>query len=321
MRPTSDSLRKAPRIAHCQREQEGYFVNRRTKRLSAVAATGLAVVGLTTVIPATTSQASEQPSTEVVPAAAAQMAGPYVYPGWGSPPPPDTVTAIGVKSFTMAFVLANGCNPVWDGESGLTGGVHAQWIEAARAAGATVTPSVSGWQGNKLGPACSTPEALACAYQKVIDTFGVNSLDIDIENTDEFQNEAVADRIVGALKIVEQKNPGITSILTFGTTPTGPSEWGVRLIKQTKALGAPIDIYTQMPFDYDTASPDIYRDTVNSTEALKDQLKATFGWSDAEAYRHIGISGMNGISDAKRPPPPRHGRRFATTRRARAWPG
>src|ERR1700754_2567289 len=60
---------------------------------------------------------------------------PYVYPGWGNPPAPSTVTsATGIKAFTMAFVLASGgCNPAWDGEGGLTGGVHASYISQIKA--------------------------------------------------------------------------------------------------------------------------------------------------------------------------------------------
>jgi len=225
-------------------------------------------------------------------------AAPYLYPGWGDPPAPATVVnATGIKMFTMAFVLAsNGCNPAWDGESGLAGGVHASTIAAIRAAGADVIPSVGGWQGNKLGPNCSSAEALAGAYQKVIDQFALKAIDIDIENTDEFESTAVQDRILGALKIVKRANPSVTTILTFGTSTTGPTYWGTRLVQQASALGAGIDVFTQMPFDFGGGA-DMYTATVNATEGLKNLLRSTFGYTDAQAYSHLGISGMNGLSD------------------------
>jgi hypothetical protein len=42
---------------------------------------------------------------------------------------------------------------------------------------------------------------------------------------------------------------------------------------------------------------DIETDTINAATGLKDKLKSAFGWSDAEAFSHVGISGMNGLSD------------------------
>jgi chitinase len=238
------------------------------------------------------------PQTNPPPSTGAKMpAAPYIYPGWGNPPAPSTVmNATGIRAFTIAFVLANGCNPVWDGEGGLTGGVHASTISAIKAAGGSVVPSFGGYSGNKLGPNCSTADALAGAYQKVIDAFGLKAIDIDIENSDEFENTAVQDRILGALKIIKQRNPSVTTILTFGTTTTGPNYYGQRLVTQAKALAANVDVFTQMPFDFGGGS-NMYQNTVNASEALKNLLKSTFGYTDAQAYSHMGISGMNGLSD------------------------
>ncbi|MFD7655052.1 cellulose binding domain-containing protein [Actinosynnema sp. NPDC059797] len=224
---------------------------------------------------------------------------PYLFLGWGNPPAPQTVmSATGVKWFTLAFVLSSGgCNPAWDGTRPLTGGVDQQVINQVRAAGGDVIPSFGGWSGNKLGPNCSTPQALAGAYQKVIDAYGLKVIDIDIENTDEFENAAVQDRILEALKIVKQNNPGIQTIVTFGTTTTGPNSWGNRLIERAAAIGANVDVFTLMPFDF--GSSDVATDTINAVTGLKNRLKATFGWSDAEAFAHSGISGMNGLSDQR----------------------
>ncbi|MCE7011143.1 cellulose binding domain-containing protein [Kibdelosporangium philippinense] len=222
---------------------------------------------------------------------------PYLYMGWGNPPGPQTVmNATGVKWFTMAFILSSGgCAPAWDGNRPLQGSADASAIQQIRAAGGDIVPSFGGWSGNKLGPNCQTPEALAGAYQQVINAYNLKAIDIDIENTDEFENTVVADRIVNALRIVKQNNPGIQTIVTFGTTTSGPSFYGNRLIDQARALNANIDIFTIMPFDF--GSSNIGADTQNASEGLKNKLKSTFGWTDAQAYAHMGISGMNGLSD------------------------
>jgi hypothetical protein len=225
-------------------------------------------------------------------------AAPYLYQGWGSPPAPGTVmSATGVKWFTMAFVLSGGgCTPAWDGNRPLTGGVDAAAIAQIRAGGGDIIPSFGGWSGNKLGPNCSSAQALAAAYQQVINAYGLKAIDIDIENSDEFESEAVQDRILGALKIVKQDNPGIRTIITFGTSTTGPNWWGTRLVNRAAALGAGIDVFTIMPFDFG-GHANMYQNTINAAEGLKNALKAAFGWSDDTAYRHMGISGMNGLSD------------------------
>ncbi|MEV0758566.1 chitinase, partial [Streptosporangium sp. NPDC050280] len=116
-----------------------------------------------------------------------------------------------------------------------------------------------------------------------------------IENTDEFENYTVQDRILNGLKIVKQNNPNVKIAVTFGTGVNGPTSAGVRLINQAKALAVPIDNYTIMPFNFGASN--IYNATVSSSEGLKNALKAANGWTDAQAYARMGISGMNGLSD------------------------
>jgi hypothetical protein len=229
-----------------------------------------------------------------------KMAAPYLYEGWGDPPSVSTVmSATGIKQFTMAFMLSGGgCTPMWDSTRPLTGGVDQSTINAIRANGGDVEISFGGWSGNKLGPNCSSASALAGAYQQVINAYGLKFIDIDIENTDELENATVQDRILGALKIVKQNNPSIKTIVTIGTSTTGPAYWASRLIDQAAALGANIDVFTIMPFDFGCpATSTMYSCTTSAAAGLRDKLKSTFGWSDATAYAHMGISGMNGLSD------------------------
>ncbi|MFC9292897.1 carbohydrate binding domain-containing protein [Streptomyces sp. NPDC057011] len=294
----------------------GYDVYQGGSKVATSTTTGATVTGLTANTPYTftvrardlagnSSAASNSVTvttdTTTTPPGGFKQAAPYLYLGWGNPPSATTVmNATGAKWFTMAFILSSGgCNPAWDGQRALTGGIDQSTVNSIRAAGGDIVPSIGGWQGNKLGPNCTSPEALAGAYQKVIDAYGLKAIDVDIENTDEFENAVVQDRILGALKIVKQNNPGLRTILTFGTATTGPTSWGNRLIEQARALNADIDVFTIMPFDFGNASTDMYASTVSATEGLKSKLKSTFGWDDATAYAHIGISGMNGISDTQ----------------------
>ncbi|GLW08160.1 chitinase [Microtetraspora sp. NBRC 13810] len=234
------------------------------------------------------------------PPAPGKMAGaPYLYMGWGSPPSATSVmSATGVRSFTMAFILSGGgCTPRWDGSRPLTGGTDAQTISAIKAAGGSVQVSFGGWSGNKLGPNCATPAAYAAAVQQVINAVGPAVVDFDIENSDEFTNYTVQDRILNGLKIVKQNNPGVKVVVTFGTGINGPDAAGIRLINRSRELAVPIDNYTIMPFNF--GGSNIYQNTVSAAEGLKNALKSAFGWNDATAYAHMGISGMNGLSDQR----------------------
>ncbi|HXA60206.1 MAG TPA: ricin-type beta-trefoil lectin domain protein [Streptosporangiaceae bacterium] len=223
---------------------------------------------------------------------------PYLYMGWGNPPSPTSVmSATGIKSFTMAFMMSGGgCTPMWDGVRPVTGSVDAQAISAIKGAGGSVQVSFGGWSGNKLGPNCASSSDFAGAVQQVINGVGPAVVDFDIENTDELENAVVQDRILGGLKIIKQNNPNTKVSLTFGTSTTGPGYWATRLITQSQALGVNIDNYTIMPFDFGGGA-DMYQNTVNASEGLKNVLKSAWGWTDAQAYAHMGISGMNGLSD------------------------
>jgi chitinase len=223
------------------------------------------------------------------------LAAPYLYQ-WGSQPNPATVMQqTGIRSFTLAFILSDGgCNPKWDGTRSLTGS-DKTLINNIRAAGGDAVPSIGGWSGNKLGQKCSSASALAGAYQKVIDAYQLKAIDIDIE-AQEFENNTVQDRVLGALKIIKQNNAGVKVVITMPTESTGPNSWGKRLVTRSKELGAPIDTFAVMPFDFGTGG-DMAAKTRSAVDGLKNHVKATFGLTDDAAYRRSGLSSMNGKTD------------------------
>ena len=225
-------------------------------------------------------------------------AAPYLYLGWGNPQKPtDVMKAAGNKWFTLAFVLSDGgCNPKWDGDRALTGGSDQSAIKSIRAAGGDVIPSFGGWSGNKLGEKCSSASALAAAYQKVIDAYQLKAIDIDIEDT-EFHSATARQRVISALKTVKSKNPGIKTYITMGTDQTGPDSSGVDLIKKGAAAGLANDGWVLMPFDFGGGSTNMATLTKKAEEGLKARLKSAYGYTDDEAYRHMGISSMNGKTD------------------------
>src|SRR5438046_1974641 len=210
---------------------------------------------------------------------------PYEYFGWGSPQNPTTVMSqTGITWFTLAFMLSDGtCNPMWDGDRPLTGGSDQSQINSIHSAGGDVVVSFGGWSGTKLGERCTSASALAGAYQRVINAYGLKAIDIDIENT-EMASGTVRQRVVDALKIVKANNPGVKTIITLGTTPTGPDSTGRDLINKGAASGLANDVWTVMPFDFGGHSGTMGQASVSAAEGLKGALKTAYGYSDSSAY-------------------------------------
>lgn len=241
-------------------------------------------------------------ATLTAPAAHAADAGlpaaPYLYLGWGNPPDPvQLMNDTGAKAFTLAFLNSDGsCNAAWDGTRPLTGGTDSDAISKIRAAGGDVIPSLGGWNGTKLGDVCGSADDLAAAYGKVVDGLSLKAIDLDIENT-EMDNNASQDKILGAIKSLKDSHPDLQVIVTIGTTPTGPTDQGKRLITQAKAVGAPVDTWTIMPFDFGTPGQNMGDLSIQASDALHSLLKSTFGTDDAATYKMQGISSMNGTTD------------------------
>ncbi|MCQ8188258.1 hypothetical protein [Streptomyces rugosispiralis] len=55
--------------------------------------------------------------------------------------------------------------------------------------------------------------------------------------------------------------------------------------------------WTIMPFDFGGAGQNMGQLTIRAAEGLKNTVKSAYGYSDDQAYRHSGISSMNGITD------------------------
>lgn len=267
-------------------------VHRHRRALAALTAVLGLTLGGAAVLPAAAA-GTDGPAANVD--AAPMAVAPYLYEGWGNPPDPHTVMdATGVRWFTLAFVLSNGsCNPQWDGSRPLTGGVDQRTIEAVRAAGGDVVPSFGGYSGNKLNASCASAGALADAYQKVIDAYGLHAIDIDIEAA-AYDSPEVQQRTVDALKTVQADNPDLTVYVTQGTGQSGPD---TTLIDRAAASGLTVDVWTIMPFDFGGAGQDMGDLTLQAADGLRDALKNAYGYSDDEAYRHMGISSMNGVTD------------------------
>ena len=227
-------------------------------------------------------------------------AAPYVMPLANNPPDLTTVmSATGAKAFTLAFIVAdNGCTPAWETDNGLddvsSDTQIGPIISAIRAAGGDVVVSFGGYNGTKLGQTCGTPQATAAAEQAIINKYGLNALDFDLEEP-EYENATAINNELGAAQILQQNNPGLYESITIPGTTSGTGYFGQQLLNNAKALGYTPNAYAIMPFDggFSGASSQI-----TALQDFNTMLMNTFGWSSATAYAHEGISSMNGRTDS-----------------------
>lgn len=240
----------------------------------------------------------------------ATSAAPVLSTNWYESAPYDFVTdptgpdlgkaldATGQKAFVLAFLrapTAGGCIPTWAGTDPVSTDTQVtEVIREVRAHGGDVSVAVGGGTGTALGLECSSPQATADAYRSVLDKYGIHVIDFDVEQTESKSLAAVANEI-GAARILQQEIPGLIVTVTVPGTTTGVDTLGERVLVQAKHEGLKVAAYTIMPFD------DGFHGAVAQQRALTDfnrQLRTLFGWSTAAAWRHEGISQMNGETDS-----------------------
>ncbi len=263
-----------------------------------LAAAALAVAGLGTAaaLSAGTAQA------EVSPHALGNnwyAAAPYLMPLDNNPPnATDIMNASGLKAFQLAFILApngGGCTPTWDGTSAVSSDTSvASTISAIRANGGDVSVSIGGYNGTKLGQACSDASSTAAAYQQVVSKYQLHAIDFDLEEP-EYENTAAVANELGAAKILQQNNPGIYISVTTPGTAAGTGWFGQQMLNEAKSLGFTPNNFSIMPFDGGFSGA---ASQTSALDAFNGLLKTTFGWDTATAYAHEGFSGMNGRSDS-----------------------
>ena len=225
---------------------------------------------------------------------------PYYMPNDNDPPDLAQVAAAsGQTHYVFAFVLASGsaCQPAWDGTVPLAqdSAIKAK-IDGARALGGDVVVAFGGALGTKLAQVCADATATAAAMQQVIARYSLKAIDLDIEEP-EIENDQAVNNELGAAKLLKQNNPGLTVFVTLPTLQTGVNFFGSGVIQKARDQAVPIDSFTIMPFDMggDNAMGD---NAVSTAEAFHAQLMSLFpGITSAQAYRLLGLSLMNGRTD------------------------
>lgn len=227
---------------------------------------------------------------------------PYNYIPWqGSLT--DFKDATGVSNQVAAFIISSsGCTPAWDGDSSLgldssRSNTIASQISSVRDSGGDVMISLGGAGGNELAYSCSDSTQLKQAYANIIDKYGIDKIDFDIEGTNASNTTANATRaeVVAAL---QKERTNLKVWVTLAVEKSGLTTEGVNVVKQMREKGVALSGINIMAMDYGSNTSDMGAAAVSAANGTFNQLKSIYPESsDADIWKAIGVTAMIGIND------------------------
>jgi chitinase len=205
------------------------------------------------------------------------------------------MSATGTKYFTLAFLTPqSGCTPIWEANGTGVGSFKTQ-ISALQAAGGNVIPSFGGAQGGELAQTCTNTSSLTAAYANVVNTYGANRLDFDIEG-DVLGDTGSNTRRNSALAALQAQNPNVQVDYTLAVDPTGIPGNELDLLRDAKNKGVKVSVVNLMTMDfYDGKS--VLNDSLAAAKASATQLASLYGVSTSAAYGMMGLTPIAGRND------------------------
>jgi len=229
----------------------------------------------------------------------------------------DSISGIasqsGAKYLTLAFLETTSktsCTLAWNGSRTQTVATtptpFLSDIQALRAAGGDVIPSLGGWSadqgGTEIGDSCASVTSIATAYEQLVTTYDVTRIDMDIEGRSLTKPDGI-DRRNKAIKLLQDwaiaQGRTLTISYTIPTSRTGLPANELSVIQNAVANGVRIDIVQPMVFDYyDHQSTDMGDSAITAVQGLHTQLMQLLpGQTSAQVWSHIGATIMNGLDD------------------------
>jgi len=208
------------------------------------------------------------------------------------------VTATGVKNYNLAFITdGGGCTPKWGGVTDLASDGVASQIGALRAKGGDVRVSFGGASGSELATTCGSASALATAYGKVVDAYGLTKVDFDIEGA-ALPNTAANTIRAQAIARLQQQHPNLDVSYTLPVMPEGLTQDGVNLLSNAKSNGVKIGTVNIMAMDYGPAySGDMGTYSEQAATATQAQVKSVLGLSESASWKAVSVTPMIGVND------------------------
>jgi chitinase len=219
--------------------------------------------------------------------------------------------ASGAKYLTFAFLQTaqtGSCEILWNGDPStpVAKSTFGADIAKIRARGGDVVPSFGGYSADntatEIADSCPSVDGVAAAYEKVISTYDVTRLDMDIEDNS-LTNTAGIDRRNKAIAKVQEwaRRHGrpLQIVYTLPTAPDGLEQTGIDVLANAVKNHVRVDIVNIMTFDYyDDQAHEMAADTKTAANGLIATLHQLYpDRSTARLWQMVGITEMLGIDD------------------------
>jgi chitinase len=205
------------------------------------------------------------------------------------------MSATGLKYYTLAFLIPkSGCTPEWE-DGGDAVGAFTTQINALKAAGGNVIISAGGADGGELAQTCTSVTSLTAAYANVVNTYGVNRLDFDIEGST-LDDSASNTRRNQALAALQAQNPSVQVDYTLAVDPSGLPSEELGVLQSAKSAGVNVNLVNIMTMDFGDGQ-NAFNDAESAAKATAAQLASLYGISTSAAYAKIGLTPIAGQND------------------------
>lgn len=253
---------------------------------------------------------TSSPAPTVAPLPADFRVAPYVdMAGWPVPDLSSFRAATGISTYSLAFITSAGsCTPAWGGIAALGMSATGDQITAMnnsiaklQAAGGKVLVSFGGANGSELAQTCTDVAALTAAYRSVIDKYGVNRIDFDVEGGAQGDRTANVRRgkAIAALQ-AERAAAGkpLTVSFTLPVLPSGLTADGLNVLKDAQSGGAAVDLVNIMAMDYGGANSAMGQAAIDAATATAGQISFLYpGTTATQRLGRVGVTPMIGEND------------------------
>ncbi|HZS94910.1 MAG TPA: chitinase, partial [Chloroflexota bacterium] len=217
----------------------------------------------------------------------------------------------------LGFVVAdrqNDCTPTWGTYFNLDGASREldldRRIERVRERGGDVVVSFGGVANEELAVACADVPALRKAYGAVINRYGAQTIDFDIEGAAEADTAANARRASAVRELQARakrlKRP-LNVWLTLPVTPSGLTADGLSVVNAMLQAGVDVSGVNALVMDYGGSLPagqSMGSANISALRAVYSQLKRAYrragnSLSGRRLWERIGATPMIGQNDSE----------------------